>query len=111
MVFRLIGPHLSQVGSYAGLLLVALLPLCVVLASQSMPSVGGPVAAVFPPWWDGKAAFVAAGSAGRIVRLGALPFIVIVTAAERRRLRTAGAWLLLDPRVLGGCAPAKIGSI
>ena len=74
------------------------------MAAQFAPSVDGPVAAIFPPWWDARSAFVAAGDAGAVVRFGALPFVVIVAATDRARLRAAGAWLLLDPRALGGCA-------
>jgi hypothetical protein len=60
---------------------------------------------VFPPWWSLEDAVVSAGSAGRLVRLGALPFIIVLAEADRPRLRTAGAWMLLDPRALGSCAP------
>jgi hypothetical protein len=69
----------------------------------------GPVAAVFPPWWTQARALAAAGEVGDVVRFGALPFIVVVVpAAGTTRpgagLRHAGAWLLLDPLALGGCA-------
>jgi len=87
------------------LVLVVLLPLGVALAAQCAPPAKGPVAAVFPPWWDAGSSFAAAAAAGPVIRFGAAPFIVIVGASDRARLRAAGAWLLLDPRVAGACAP------
>lgn len=80
----------------AGSLAVALLLLLT-------PPAAGPVAAVFPPWWDGTRVLRAAGAAGPVVRFGALPFIIIVVPDHRDLLRQAGAWLVLDPRGLGGC--------
>jgi hypothetical protein len=65
------------------------------------------VAAVFPPWWSAPRVFAAAGRAGPVVRFGAARFVVIVQAADRARLRAGGAWLLLDPAVLGGCATSR----
>jgi hypothetical protein len=98
-------PHLA--GGIT-LLLMAVLPLAVAAAALLAPPAQGAVAAVFPPWWDAAAAVTAAGAAGPVVRLGALPFVVVVAAADRSVLRAAGAWLLLDPVALGGCAPAGI---
>jgi hypothetical protein len=100
----------SWVAGYVPLILIGLLPLGVAVAAQFAPPADGPVAAVFPPWWDARSAFVAAGDAGPVVRFGALPFIVIVAATDRARLRAAGAWLLLDPRALGLCAPTNFGA-
>ncbi len=85
------------------LILAALGPLGVALASTLTPLPTGPVAAVFPPWWDAVTSFASAGTAGPVMRFGAFPFIVIVMAADRNQLRSQGAWLLLDPRALGGC--------
>jgi len=66
-----------------------------------------PVAALFPPWWTAEEAYVAAASTGgAIVRQGALPSLLVVQSAEpgfRGRLRAAGAWVLLDPKAVGGC--------
>ena len=88
------------------------------LVLGAAPAVGGaPVAAVFPPWWSAVDAIAAAGGVGRTVRLGAASFVVIVVpeaspeGGARRsgdivaRLRAAGAVLVVDPVVLGGCAP------
>jgi hypothetical protein len=99
----------SRKVGYVALTLIALFPLGVALAAQFAPPAEGPVAAVFPPWWNARSAFVAAGAAGPVVRFGALPFIVIVAATDRARLRAAGALLLLDPRALGGCVPTNVG--
>lgn len=87
-------------------MIVALGPLGVALACTLVPLPTGPVAAVFPPWWGARQAVAAAGSAGAVIRLGALPSVVIVLAADRGLLRSHGAWLLLDPSALGGCSPS-----
>lgn len=65
------------------------------------------VAVVYPPWISATEAFSAAAGAGaRIVRQGALPSVLVV-APERSdyalRALASGAWVLLDPRVVGGC--------
>jgi hypothetical protein len=71
------------------------------------PAVGAPVAAIFPPWWNAERVFAAAASAGgAIVREGAWPSILVVSAADGdlpHRLREAGAWLLVNPTALDGC--------
>jgi hypothetical protein len=95
-------PAASVTGT-AALLLTVLLPLGMALAAQTAPAATGPVAAMFPPWWDGARAFAAAGTAGPVIRLGAFPFVVIVAAADRARVHASGAWLLLDPALFGGC--------
>ncbi len=63
-------------------------------------------AAFFPPWWPPARAFEAAGSAGQIGRVGALPTIIIVHSTEpglSARLRKAGAFLVLNPITLALC--------
>ncbi len=68
----------------------------------------GPVAALFPRWWRSADVVKAAGSAGRIVRLGTVHFIVIVapdSSGIAERLRAAGAILVIDPILAGGCSP------
>lgn len=93
------------------LILVTLLPLGVAVVSLFAPPARGPIAAVFPPWWGDRRAFVAASTAGPVVRFGAVPFIVVVAAAgnDRALLYAAGAWLLLDPRSVGGCTATDAG--
>ncbi len=91
---------------------------CVALAVGSMlaagasslgPPPGGPIAALYPPWWGASRSLLAAATGGVPVRFGAAGFVVVVvpdTPDAARRLRQAGAWLLLDPEVLGGCVTA-----
>jgi hypothetical protein len=100
----------SRIIGFAALGLMAVLPLGVALGAQAVPPAGGPVAAVFPPWWQATRVFAAAGTAGPVARFGALPVIVVVATPDRARLRAAGAWLLLDPRALGGCAQTQPGA-
>jgi hypothetical protein len=56
---------------------------------------------------------VAAGSIGPVVRLGAVPFIVVVQP-DRNALQGSAArnvaWLVLDPQALGGCGLFPRGS-
>jgi hypothetical protein len=71
----------------------------------------GPVAALFPPWWSSADVVMAAGSAGRIVRLGSVHFIVVVApdgSDTTERLHAAGAVLVLDPIIAGGCSPVPV---
>lgn len=73
------------------------------------PRPGGPIAALYPPWWSASQSLLAAAAGGLPVRFGATGFVVIVvpeTQDAARLLRQAGAWLLLDPEVLGGCLAA-----
>ena len=88
---------------------------CLAFAAGSLLAVAGwsprvspgrPVAALFPPWWSAPRALAAASAGGMPVRFGAAGFVVIVMPDipdAMQRLRQAGAWLLLDPKVLGGC--------
>jgi hypothetical protein len=84
-------------------LAVGALLVCALFELQPVP--GGPVAAVFPLWWNGTRAVLAAAPAGAVIRFGALPSIVILQPLPGggARLRRAGAWALLNPAALGGC--------
>ena len=76
------------------------------LAALTAGPASGPVAAVFPPWWDGAHAIAAAATGGPVLRMGLRDFVVLVAPEEpngRQRLRHAGAWLLIDPSSLAGC--------
>jgi hypothetical protein len=75
-----------------------------------------PIAAIFPPWWSPARAFTAAAqSGGEIVRVGALPTILVMAPSGSdpsqsdlpRLLRNAGALLLLDAQALGACSEAS----
>ena len=73
---------------------------------------GEPVAALFPPWWRAERVLAAAlGTEGAILRTGGLAGVLVVQSPEpgfADRLRAAGAWVLLNPRALGGCGPGGI---
>jgi hypothetical protein len=79
------------------------------IALRPPEQAGAPVAAIFPPWWDATRSFAAAASAGAsIVRPGAWPAILVVTAPDAglsRRLHAAGAWFLVNPMALAACLP------
>jgi hypothetical protein len=67
---------------------------------------GSAVAAVFPPWWPTPRIFAAAAQAGDVVDVGASPAVLIVRSQQPglpRRLRAAGAILLLNPLGAGAC--------
>src|SRR5262245_48498585 len=65
------------------------------------------VAVAFPPWWDTNQTIRAAASAGAaIVRMTALPSLLIVKPDEDKglaRLHSAGAWFAMDPQAIAAC--------
>jgi hypothetical protein len=65
------------------------------------------VAVVFPPWWSAQEVFLAAASANAaIVRMTALPALLVVRPDDHdglTRLREAGAWLAMDPQAIAAC--------
>jgi hypothetical protein len=65
------------------------------------------VAVAFPPWWDTRQVFFAVASAdAAIVRLSALPGLLVVRPGDSdgpTRLRKAGAWLIIDPQAIAAC--------
>ena len=102
--------HASRWGAVRGAwsLPVALgaLSLMAALVLSLQPRPSGPVALLFPPWWNAMRSVVAAASVGSVIRLGAVPFIVVVQPDRRRPRGGVGpsqAWLVLDPQALGGC--------
>jgi hypothetical protein len=103
----------------ASALAPALAPAALLVAStvfaamvQLAPISGQPVAALFPPWWSNSRAFAAAAATGgAIVRTGAWPTLLVVASASPRlteRLRSAGAWLILNPQALGACTSPPV---
>jgi hypothetical protein len=78
-----------------------------VAALQAVPRDGTQVAAIFAPWASGGGVMARVGQAdGLLVRRGLLDSIVVVQSDEPGligRLYAAGAWLVIDPTVLGGC--------
>jgi hypothetical protein len=71
----------------------------------SDPSRG--VGVIFAPWTDADTTLArAANAGGRIVRFGGPSFVVVVepeSADYVRRVRAAGALLIVDPRVIAAC--------
>lgn len=67
----------------------------------------GGVAVIFAPWTEAADALArSAGAGGRFVRFGAFDFISIIepeTAAYAQRVRTSGAWFVVDPTALAAC--------
>ncbi len=65
------------------------------------------VAVAFPPWWSAQEVFLAAASANAaIVRMTALPALLVVRPDDRdglARLRQAGVWLAIDPQAIAAC--------
>ena len=63
--------------------------------------------AIFPPWWPREEILVAASHAGAVAGFGPLPFIVAVGSHEAglpRRLKTAGALIVVDGSQFAFCA-------
>ncbi|VIO68149.1 hypothetical protein CI1B_19350 [Bradyrhizobium ivorense] len=65
------------------------------------------VAVAFPPWWGAQRALLAVASANAaIVRMTAVPTLLVVRPDRDdglQRLHAAGAWLTLDPRAIAAC--------
>jgi len=65
------------------------------------------VAVAFPPWWSTEQAFQAAASAdAAIVRMTAIPSLLVVRPDRHEglaRLRKAGVWLAIDPQAIAAC--------
>jgi hypothetical protein len=65
------------------------------------------VAVAFPPWWSARHALLAAASANAaIVRLTAIPSVLVVRPDDHDgliQLRRAGVWLAVDPQAVAAC--------
>jgi hypothetical protein len=65
------------------------------------------VAVAFPPWWSNERALLAAASAdAAIVRMTAVPSLLVVRPDRHEglmRLRNAGVWLAMDPQAIAAC--------
>ena len=90
----------------AAALLVASFIAIAALSLQVRP--GSEVVAVaFPPWWSTEEVLQAAASANAaIVRMTALPALLVVRPDDHdglTRLRAAGAWLAMDPQAIAAC--------
>lgn len=84
--------------------------LVMIAVMASVPDPSGVVALVYSPATSAAAAFdQAAATGGRIVRVGAAPWIVVVAPGEGdrdffARARAGGALLILNPLIATGCA-------
>ncbi len=65
------------------------------------------VAVAFPPWWRAERALLAAAAANAsIVRMTAIPALLVVRPDRNGglgRLYEAGALLTMDPQAIAGC--------
>ena len=99
----------ARVWTTVGCTVMAIGSFAVSLTASVRPDTAA-AAAVFPPWWRPGEIFAAAAANGRVVQLGASAAIVLVRSDQPglpARLRAAGALIVLDPRVAGGCASSK----
>ena len=92
--------------SSAAALLAASFVAAAALSLQVRP--GAEVVAVaFPPWWNARQVFLAAASANAsIVRLTAIPAVLVVRPDQHdglARLREAGVWFAADPQAISAC--------
>jgi len=90
----------------AVLLLIASFIGAAALSFQARPGTEV-VAVAFPVWWDSRQAFSAAASANAaIVRVTAVPSLLVVRpdgAEGLSRLHKAGAWFAIDPQAIAAC--------
>ncbi|XBQ17532.1 MAG: hypothetical protein ABL308_06525 [Oceanicaulis sp.] len=92
--------------------LVAGLPAAGAVATA--PETGQAAVLFNPALTDAELAAAAASSGAAIVRFGALPGSLVVDLPDARakeRLRAAGAWMIADPVVLGGCSASQDGDL
>jgi hypothetical protein len=89
----------------AVLLLIASFIGVAALSFQARPGTEV-VAVAFPVWWDSQQAFSAASANAAIVRVTAVPSLLVVRpdgAEGLSRLHEAGAWLAIDPQAIAAC--------
>jgi hypothetical protein len=109
------GPPQSIAGAlvvWGPALTVAVSSLMAVLVLRLAPAPSGPVAIVFPPWWNASQVAEGAFRAGRLIRFGGLGFVAVVMRDPPGAARPSqsGAWLTLNTRVAGWCSPAPAPS-
>jgi len=86
-----------------------LLASFIVIAGLSLQARPGAeiVAVAFPAWWSSRQALAAAASAdAAIVRMTAVPSLLVVRPDGREglsRLHEAGAWFTIDPQAVAAC--------
>ena len=88
------------------LLLLASVTGVTMLSFQARPD-AEIVAVAFPAWWgSGEAMSAAASANAAIVRMTAVPSLLVVRPDKREglsRLYAAGAWFALDPQAIAAC--------
>lgn len=103
--------HWRDIGTIAGLALCSgFLALASLPGPAAAPS--APLAAIFPPWISGGEAVARSLATGaRIMRHGAVPFVVVL--APETAARPAGALLMLRLDGLAGCiiSPVETNSL
>ena len=78
------------------------------LVAATLSSEAPTVAAVFPPWWTPASVMAAAADAGQVVGVGRVSSTVILRRDRpglAARLHAAGALIILDAGLVGGCRP------
>lgn len=103
-VFGMLKLRLPQVCLLLAIGLVSAVPLAGAVASA--PASGQAAILLNPRLSKNEQLEIIAGTEARIVRFGALNGVVIVDMPDTRTssaLRQAGAWLIADPLILGGC--------
>jgi len=84
-----------------------------VMALSSAPQ-SGQAAVVFNPSLERRDVMLRLANSGAdLVRFGAAPGVVVIDLPEEgpAAMRSAGAWLVLDPVMLGGCAPGDADTL
>lgn len=84
---------------------VVVLTVIPALAVAARPARPFEAAAVFPPWWNAARVRAAVEPVGEISAIGRMPTVVTVIGGTdvSDGLRTAGAWFILNPALVG-CA-------
>lgn len=93
---------LLRVSVIGAVIAASLAPALAVAARPTQPFAA---AAIFPFWWSRQRVEAAVADLAVTVRPGRLPAVVSVTGGEalHHQLREAGAWILIDPRLVA-CA-------
>lgn len=82
------------------IVVLTVLPALTIAARPARPF---EAAAVFPPWWDAARVRAAVEPVGEISAIGRMPTVVTVMGGTdvSESLRTAGAWFILNPALVG----------
>ena len=101
-------PRLSRILEGTAIAAFALIStIAIARIGLEPPPSSDAVGVIFAPWTDANAAFTRAVSAGgRFIRYGGPSFVVVVepdSADYIRRVKEAGALLIVDPRIIAAC--------